>query len=319
MLNPTAATTQRSVRWNVIIFSDKRRSVGGCFSVGHSVDKSRSKRRRRNCIKIARSTSKAFLHACRWSKSTLHATVRQCSRHFVEFGFGIVDKFFWRWNSRRRNRHFLTSTYRWLPFQPFLARGTWHPYLVLKVFGGTPSSSNRYKDQGIVIFGGTPGTSSRHPSLPWHPSYWHKLSDVGWVSYYWTCGVLRTTSYFLCSVRWRCGDAWGCCAWRLWDSASRRFSRSTRAAVSPRGGATGKHLKLSGVVRLKSASQTFSSFCSDEQSGRDSRKSNYVFLLQEREDGGGGGSPLEVVVVVQRHPSSDNSTSQNHSGGLHCI
>ena len=42
-----------------------------------------------------------------------------------------------------------------------------HPYLVLQVFGGTPSCFNRFKDRGIVTIGGTPVTRSRHPS--WEP------------------------------------------------------------------------------------------------------------------------------------------------------
>ena len=49
--------------------------------------------------------------------------------------------------------------------------GSRHPYLVLKLSGGTPSGLIRYKDQGIVIIGGTPGTSSWHPSVPWHPGW----------------------------------------------------------------------------------------------------------------------------------------------------
>ena len=33
--------------------------------------------------------------------------------------------------------------------------GSRHPYLILKIFGGTPNWLNRYKDQGIGTFGGT--------------------------------------------------------------------------------------------------------------------------------------------------------------------
>ena len=50
-------------------------------------------------------------------------------------------------------------------------------------FGGTPSWSNRYKDQGIVIFGGTPGSAPRlgitalnHPNWPLlDPQYMKKM------------------------------------------------------------------------------------------------------------------------------------------------
>ena len=41
--------------------------------------------------------------------------------------------------------------------------GSRRPYLVMKIFGGTPSCFNRYKDQGIVITGGTSGTSHGNP------------------------------------------------------------------------------------------------------------------------------------------------------------
>ena len=37
------------------------------------------------------------------------------------------------------------------------------PYLVMNIFGGTPSWFDRSKDQGIVTLGDTPGTSSLHP------------------------------------------------------------------------------------------------------------------------------------------------------------
>ena len=48
-----------------------------------------------------------------------------------------------------------------------------HPYFAMKIFGGTPSLFDRYKDQGVLTFGGTPGTSSRHPG--WEPlHYKHK-------------------------------------------------------------------------------------------------------------------------------------------------
>jgi len=40
-----------------------------------------------------------------------------------------------------------------------------HPYLVFEVFGGTPGSFNRYKDQGKVTIGGTLSTSSWHPGM----------------------------------------------------------------------------------------------------------------------------------------------------------
>ena len=40
-----------------------------------------------------------------------------------------------------------------------------HPYLVLKIFVGTP------KDRGIVMIGGTRVTCSRHPSVPRHPGW----------------------------------------------------------------------------------------------------------------------------------------------------
>ena len=33
--------------------------------------------------------------------------------------------------------------------------GSRHPYLVMKIFSGTPRCLNRYKDKGIVIIGGT--------------------------------------------------------------------------------------------------------------------------------------------------------------------
>ena len=49
--------------------------------------------------------------------------------------------------------------------------GSRHPYVVLKIFGGTPSRFNRYKDQGIVTIGGTPVTCSRHPCVPRHPGW----------------------------------------------------------------------------------------------------------------------------------------------------
>ena len=49
--------------------------------------------------------------------------------------------------------------------------GSQHPYLVIKIFWGTPSWFDRYKDKGILEFGGTPGTSSRHPSVPRHPGW----------------------------------------------------------------------------------------------------------------------------------------------------
>jgi len=42
-----------------------------------------------------------------------------------------------------------------------------HPYLVFKVFCGTPGQFNRYKDQEKVTIDGTPSTSSRHPG--WEP------------------------------------------------------------------------------------------------------------------------------------------------------
>ena len=50
-----------------------------------------------------------------------------------------------------------------------------HPYSEMKIFGGTPSCYNWYKDQGIVTIGVvTPGTSSRHPSVPRNPG-WESL------------------------------------------------------------------------------------------------------------------------------------------------
>ena len=53
--------------------------------------------------------------------------------------------------------------------------GSRHPYIVLKIFGDTPSWFDRYKDQGILTFGGTPGTISRNPCVPRHPG-WESLS-----------------------------------------------------------------------------------------------------------------------------------------------
>jgi hypothetical protein len=35
----------------------------------------------------------------------------------------------------------------------------------MKIFGGTPSWSTRYKDQGIETIGRTPGTNSRQPCV----------------------------------------------------------------------------------------------------------------------------------------------------------
>ena len=52
--------------------------------------------------------------------------------------------------------------------------GSRHPYLVLKVFGGTLGWFIRYKYQGIVTTGSTLGTSSRHPSVSRHPG-WESL------------------------------------------------------------------------------------------------------------------------------------------------
>ena len=62
-------------------------------------------------------------------------------------------------------KHFWYGIYQCFP--TFFGSG--HPNLVLKIFGGTPSWFNRYKDQGIVTIGGTPGTSSWHPCVPRHP------------------------------------------------------------------------------------------------------------------------------------------------------
>ena len=49
-----------------------------------------------------------------------------------------------------------------------------HPYVVLKIFCGTPSWFNRYTNQGIVAIGGTPDTNSRHPCVSRHPG-WESL------------------------------------------------------------------------------------------------------------------------------------------------
>jgi len=45
--------------------------------------------------------------------------------------------------------------------------GSWHPYLVMKIFCGNLSLFHRYKEQVILKIGGTPGTGSRHPG--WEP------------------------------------------------------------------------------------------------------------------------------------------------------
>ena len=39
--------------------------------------------------------------------------------------------------------------------------GSWHPYLA-KIFGGTPSCFNRYKNQIIVAIDGIPGLALAH-------------------------------------------------------------------------------------------------------------------------------------------------------------
>ena len=52
--------------------------------------------------------------------------------------------------------------------------GSRHLYLVFKIFGGTPSWFNRYKDQGTITIGGTPDTSSLHPCDSRHPG-WESL------------------------------------------------------------------------------------------------------------------------------------------------
>ena len=50
--------------------------------------------------------------------------------------------------------------------------GSRHPYVVLKIFGGSPNCFFRYKDQGIATIGGTPGTTClRHPCVPRHPGW----------------------------------------------------------------------------------------------------------------------------------------------------
>ena len=49
-----------------------------------------------------------------------------------------------------------------------------NPYLVLKIFGGTPRWFNRYKDQGIITIGGTPDKSLRHPCVS-QPPGWESL------------------------------------------------------------------------------------------------------------------------------------------------
>ena len=46
----------------------------------------------------------------------------------------------------------------------------------MKMFGGTPSWFDIYKDQGILTSAGTPGTSSRQPG--WEPL----IGYEGWVS-----------------------------------------------------------------------------------------------------------------------------------------
>jgi len=45
--------------------------------------------------------------------------------------------------------------------------GSRHPYLVMKIFGGTLSFFPRFKDQVMFKIGGNPDTSSRHAS--WEP------------------------------------------------------------------------------------------------------------------------------------------------------
>ena len=49
-----------------------------------------------------------------------------------------------------------------------------HPYLVLKIFGGTPGWLIKSEDQGIETIGGIPGTNSRNPSVPRRPG-WESL------------------------------------------------------------------------------------------------------------------------------------------------
>ena len=53
-----------------------------------------------------------------------------------------------------------------------------HPYVVLTIFGGTPSWLNRCKDQGIVTFGDTPDIILRHPCVSRHPGWESLRQDV---------------------------------------------------------------------------------------------------------------------------------------------
>ena len=53
--------------------------------------------------------------------------------------------------------------------------GPRHPYLVLNLFGGTPSLSN---DQGIVTTDGISGTSSWHPKCVAAPQLVTKYHDL---------------------------------------------------------------------------------------------------------------------------------------------
>jgi len=65
--------------------------------------------------------------------------------------------------------------------------GSRHPYLIMKIFGGTLSLFHRYKDQVLLKIGGTPGTSSRHLSVPRHPDWEPLLCGLGvaWQSVTW--------------------------------------------------------------------------------------------------------------------------------------
>ena len=78
----------------------------------------------------------------------LQVETREVSQHLFNNNNNFLFQKF------RKARPFMDLSQR---FPTFF--GLRHPYLVLKIFGGTPSWLIRYKDQEIVIFGGTPGTS----------------------------------------------------------------------------------------------------------------------------------------------------------------